>query len=64
MKMSDLVNRLRTSNTNGKLCDEAADRIEGLRVALVTLMDACNQAPNMTGTELQAVTAANLELNK
>jgi hypothetical protein len=42
----DIVNRLRASNTNGAMCDEAATEIERLRSIIAQISDALLKAAN------------------
>jgi hypothetical protein len=45
-KVTDIVNRLRASNSNGAMCDEAATDIERLRSIIAQIADVLLKAAN------------------
>jgi hypothetical protein len=45
--MTDIVSRLRASNTNGAMCDEAANEIERLRSIIAQIADVLLKAAKL-----------------
>jgi hypothetical protein len=45
--VTDIVNRLRASNTNGAMCDEAAHEIERLRSIIAQIADVLQSAAKL-----------------